>query len=156
MNGKIFQNDPFVRIESYWKCRDRWFVRLMDGRSTRRSRYIMEKFLCCTKNGLPKRLEVHHIDENKCNDEFFNLQLTTKPLHRKFHYRPSMYGLSFKEYPKLYMKVYNEANMEILGKKRREYYLKNKEEILLKSSKRYYQIKKKVGYVRGPYKQVNP
>lgn len=53
----------------------------INGKRIRLHRYIYEKF----KGKIPKGYEVHHIDQNKENNDINNLELLLKKEHQKIH-----------------------------------------------------------------------
>jgi len=40
---------------------------------------------CCKCNGVTKRMHVHHVDENRMNNDPYNLELWCSPCHLSFH-----------------------------------------------------------------------
>lgn len=82
---KIKNNYYFIRVENHPFADENGWIR--------EHRYLAEIFLAKEEekieiNGkyyLKPELEVHHIDENKLNNSLENLQIITKPEHKKLH-----------------------------------------------------------------------
>ena len=102
---------PFVPIKTKNQkdhCGNpRVVVILSDGTGMFRSRLVMMNFL--HTSFIPKRIDVHHINEITDDDRIENLQLISKSDHGKIHHPHNYdrYGISSSENPAAYNKALN-------------------------------------------------
>lgn len=118
--------EPIIQMRGPYPKADkngniRGYCKLSDGRQMHYARLVMMNFL--HTNHIPKRIHVHHKDENSLNDDIGNLELKLIGDHMRGHHpHDYKYGVSKAENRKAYEKAWKNdpIRKERLLAKRRE------------------------------------